>query len=70
LCAGGSQAPPEAVYDAATGDISGWWDHYTSEHPKKLYLEAKPGGGFYEIFNDSGDGSCTPPSTAPNAASV
>jgi uncharacterized protein YndB with AHSA1/START domain len=49
-------APPEAVYDAATGDVSGWWDHHVSEHPKKLYLEAKPGGGFYEIFNDSGDG--------------
>ena len=49
-------APPEALYDAATGDISGWWDHHFSEHPKKLYIEAKPGGGFYEIFNDSGDG--------------
>jgi uncharacterized protein YndB with AHSA1/START domain len=49
-------AAPEAVYDAATGDISGWWDHSFSGHPKKLYIEAKPGGGFYEIFNDSGDG--------------
>jgi uncharacterized protein YndB with AHSA1/START domain len=49
-------ASPEAVYDAATGDISGWWDHSFSEHPKKLYIEAKPGGGFWEIFNDSGDG--------------
>ena len=49
-------ASPEAVYDAATGDISGWWDHHISEHPKKLYIEAKPGGGFWEIFNDSGDG--------------
>jgi len=50
-------ASPEAVYDAATGDISGWWDHHFSEHPKKLYIEAKPGGGFWEIFNDSGDGA-------------
>jgi len=49
-------ASPEAVYDAATGDISGWWDHHISEHPKKLYIEAKPGGGFWEIFDDSGDG--------------
>ena len=49
-------ASPEAVYDAATGDISGWWDHHFSEHPKKLYIEAKPGGGFWEIFDDSGDG--------------
>ncbi|HXY79661.1 MAG TPA: SRPBCC domain-containing protein [Candidatus Bathyarchaeia archaeon] len=49
-------ASPEAVYDAATGDISGWWDHHVSTHPKKLYIEARPGGGFWEIFNDSGDG--------------
>jgi uncharacterized protein YndB with AHSA1/START domain len=49
-------AAPEAVYDAATGDISGWWDHSFSGHPKKLYIEAKPGGGFYDIFHDSGDG--------------
>jgi uncharacterized protein YndB with AHSA1/START domain len=49
-------AAPEAVYDAATGDISSWWDHSFSEHPKKIYIEAKPAGGFYEIFNDSGDG--------------
>jgi hypothetical protein len=39
-----------------TGDISGWWDHSFSESPKALYIEAKPGGGFYEIFDDSGDG--------------
>jgi len=50
-------ASPEAVYDAMTGDISGWWDHSFSQHPKKLYIEAKPGGGFWEIFNDSGDGA-------------
>jgi hypothetical protein len=47
---------PEKIYDAITGDISGWWDHSFSEKPYKLYIEAKPGGGFYEIFNESGDG--------------
>jgi hypothetical protein len=47
---------PEVIYDAATGDISGWWDHSFSGSPYKLYIEAKPGGGFYEIFNESGDG--------------
>lgn len=47
---------PEMIYDAMTGDISGWWDHHFSESPKRLYIEPKPGGGFYEIFNDSGDG--------------
>jgi len=50
-------ASPEDVYDAATGDISGWWDHSFSAHPKKLYIEAKPGGGFYEIFDDAGNGA-------------
>jgi uncharacterized protein YndB with AHSA1/START domain len=49
-------ASPDDVYDAVTGDISGWWDHSFSKAPKKLYIEAKPGGGFYEIFNDAGDG--------------
>lgn len=49
-------ASPEAVFDAATGDISGWWDHHVSEKPKKLFIEAKPGGGFYEIFDDAGNG--------------
>jgi Activator of Hsp90 ATPase homolog 1-like protein len=50
-------ASPEALYDTMTGDISGWWDHSFSKHPKKMYIEAKPGGGFWEIFNDSGDGA-------------
>ena len=47
---------PSTIYDAITGDISGWWDHSFSDKPYKLYIEAKPGGGFYEIFNESGDG--------------
>jgi uncharacterized protein YndB with AHSA1/START domain len=49
-------ASPEAVYDAMTGDISGWWDHSFSQHPKRLFIEAKPGGGFWEIFDDAGNG--------------
>lgn len=47
---------PNVAYDAATGDIGAWWDHSFSQHPKRLYIEAKPGGGFYEIFDDSGNG--------------
>lgn len=47
---------PTEVYDAVTGDISPWWDHHFTATPKKFYIEAKPGGGFYEIFNDAGDG--------------
>jgi uncharacterized protein YndB with AHSA1/START domain len=48
---------PETAYDAFTGDVSAWWDHSFSEKPSKLYIEAKPGGGFYEIFDESGDGA-------------
>lgn len=47
---------PEVIYDATTGDISGWWDHSFSEKPYRVFIEAKPGGGFYEIFDESGDG--------------
>jgi uncharacterized protein YndB with AHSA1/START domain len=50
-------ASPEAVYDAMTGDISGWWDHHFSPHPKRLFIEPKPGGGFWEIFDDAGNGA-------------
>lgn len=48
---------PEQIFNAATGDISGWWDHSFSETPKKLFIEAKPGGGFWEIFDDEGNGA-------------
>ena len=47
---------PEQIFDAATGDISGWWDHSFSEKPKKFFIEAKPGGGFLEIFDEEGNG--------------
>jgi len=47
---------PDAIFDAITGDISGWWDHSFSEHPKRLYIEPRVGGGFYEVFDDAGNG--------------
>ena len=47
---------PESVYDAVTGDISAWWDHTFSGEPAKFFIEARPGGRFLEIFNESGDG--------------
>lgn len=47
---------PERIYDTITGDIRGWWDHSFSEHPLRLEVEPRPGGGFWEIFDDSGDG--------------
>jgi uncharacterized protein YndB with AHSA1/START domain len=48
---------PETIYDAITGDISEWWDHSFTETPKAFYIEARPGGGFWEIFDESGDGA-------------
>ena len=47
---------PEKIFDAVTGDISGWWDHSFSEKPKKFYIEPRPGGGFFEIFDEAGNG--------------
>ena len=46
----------EMIFDAVTGDISGWWDHHMSENPKEFYIEPFPGGGFFEIFDDEGNG--------------
>lgn len=48
---------PEAIYDAFTNEIANWWDHAFSEKPKRLVLEAKPGGAFLEIFDDAGNGA-------------
>lgn len=48
--------PPEWVYDQITGDVSEWWDHRFSEDPHQFVLEARPGGRFIEIFDETGDG--------------
>ena len=45
---------PEVIYDAVTGDISGWWDHTFSDEPARFFIEARPGGGFYEYFDEEG----------------
>jgi len=47
---------PDVIYDAVTGDISGWWDHSFSKKPLRFYIEPNPGGGFYEIFDEEGNG--------------
>ena len=47
---------PVEVFDALSGDISAWWDHSFSDNPKALYIEPKPGGGFFEIFDEAGNG--------------
>ena len=48
--------PPVEMYDALTGDISGWWDHTMSDDPVALEIQARPGGHFLETFDASGDG--------------
>ena len=50
-------APPNDIYDALTGDVTAWWDHSFAEKPFRLFIEARPGGGFYEIFGPGGDGA-------------
>ncbi len=47
---------PNEVFDTATGDISGWWDHTFSKDPKELYVEPFPGGAFMEIYDEEGNG--------------
>ncbi|MFZ5432162.1 MAG: SRPBCC family protein [Calditrichota bacterium] len=47
---------PDSAFDIMTGDISPWWDHSFAEHPKAFYIEPKPGGGFFEIFDEAGNG--------------
>jgi hypothetical protein len=47
---------PDEIFGAITGDISGWWDHSFSGNPARLYVEPVVGGGFYEYFDDRGNG--------------
>lgn len=47
---------PVEVFDAATGDITGWWDHSMVEDPLKMYVDPFPGGAFMEIYDDQGNG--------------
>ncbi|WP_417469692.1 SRPBCC family protein [Maricaulis sp.] len=51
-------APRETVFDAATGDITGWWDHSFALDPAVLAIEPVAGGRFYEQLRpDSEDGA-------------
>jgi hypothetical protein len=47
---------PALAYDLATGDISGWWDHKFSEQPAQFCIDARAGGGFWELFDTEGQG--------------
>jgi hypothetical protein len=47
---------PNEAFDAATGDITGWWDHTMSDAPLALTIEARPGGMFLETYDADGNG--------------
>ena len=48
--------PPSELFDAMTGDVSGWWDHHFSDEPHAMTIEPRPGGGFYEMYDGAGNG--------------
>jgi hypothetical protein len=37
-------------------DVNEWWDHRIDPSSSRFYIEARPGGGFFEIFDESGNG--------------
>lgn len=46
---------PSAAFDAFV-DVNAWWDHRFSERPARFYIEPKAGGGFWELFDEQGNG--------------
>jgi uncharacterized protein YndB with AHSA1/START domain len=48
---------PEEAFEAFTAETLAWWDHHFAAHPRKLFFEPRPGGGFMEIFDDAGNGA-------------
>ena len=44
------EAPRDEVWEAATGDVSPWWDHTFKADRVELVIEAEFGGRFYERF--------------------
>lgn len=48
-------APVADVFDAATGDITGWWDHSFWQDPAEMVIEPEFGGRFYERFEADSD---------------
>ena len=46
---------PRAAFDRFV-DVDQWWDHRFSSESVAFSLDPKPGGGFLEIFDESGDG--------------
>lgn len=48
-------APRDAVWQAATGDVSMWWDHTFKADRVELVIEPVFGGRFYERFREGED---------------
>jgi hypothetical protein len=46
---------PDQAFDAFV-EVEAWWDHRFSESPAQFYIDPRPGGGFFEIFDDHGNG--------------
>lgn len=49
------EAPRDTVFDAATGDITGWWDHSFALDPHVLHIEPVADGRFYEQMRAGSD---------------
>ncbi len=53
------EAPAEKVFDALTGDISGWWGFpflLSPDDAVSVTIDPKLGGLFYESWGDDGSG--------------
>lgn len=48
-------APVSEVFDAATGDVTGWWDHSYWPDPAEMVIEPRFDGRFYERFEPGSD---------------
>ncbi|XBQ16280.1 MAG: SRPBCC domain-containing protein [Oceanicaulis sp.] len=48
-------APREEVFEAATGDVTGWWDHSFALDPAEMVIEPVFGGRFYERLEAGSD---------------
>jgi hypothetical protein len=46
---------PESAFDRFV-DVNAWWDHRFSPASVRFSIDARPGGAFLEVFDDSGDG--------------
>jgi hypothetical protein len=37
-------------------DVNAWWDHKFSQSPARFFIEPRAGGGFWELFDEGGNG--------------